>query len=244
MGSWVATAASIIPLTLGLDAIRQLLFGAGPSLGFLSVTVELAILSVLAVIFIVGAHLALATVGLQRAWRRVGALRRYSLVAGTQVLVFTVAWVRWALAVEGTDQARLLYPALAAAAPLAAVGLLQWAPRRRETAVAVTAALMLAVNVTPGERSTAGVHAAAVPRATRRACRGGAGAVRDRLRWGWRSAEAVSAGDALDVDTCGRRRRRWRRTSVTLRLVVGWQSAGSADRRARTRRPTAGRWAW
>ena len=60
MGFWVATAASILPLTLGLDAIRQLLFAAGPSLGFLSVTVEMTILSVLAVVFITGAYLALA----------------------------------------------------------------------------------------------------------------------------------------------------------------------------------------
>jgi len=60
MGPWVATAASIIPLTLGLDAIRQLLFAAGPSLGFLSVSTELGILSVLAVIFIALAYVALA----------------------------------------------------------------------------------------------------------------------------------------------------------------------------------------
>jgi ABC-2 type transport system permease protein len=60
MGPWVATAASILPLTLGLDAIRQLLFASGPSLGFLSVTVETAILAVLAVFFITGAYLALA----------------------------------------------------------------------------------------------------------------------------------------------------------------------------------------
>ncbi|MBN1310639.1 MAG: ABC transporter permease [Anaerolineae bacterium] len=59
MGFWVATAASILPLTLGLDAIRQLLFAAGPSLGFLSVKAELAILSVLAVVFIAGAYVSL-----------------------------------------------------------------------------------------------------------------------------------------------------------------------------------------
>ena len=41
---WVAAAASIIPLTLGLDAVRQLIFLAGPGLGFLSVHVELGIL--------------------------------------------------------------------------------------------------------------------------------------------------------------------------------------------------------
>src|SRR5512140_673214 len=32
---WVAAAASIIPLTLGLDAMRQLLFSTGSTLGFL-----------------------------------------------------------------------------------------------------------------------------------------------------------------------------------------------------------------
>lgn len=60
LGFWVATAASIIPLTLGLDAIRQLSFAAGPSLGFLSVPIETAILAVLAVVFIIGAYVALA----------------------------------------------------------------------------------------------------------------------------------------------------------------------------------------
>jgi len=54
---WVAAGASIIPLTLGLDAMRQLAFKSGPSLGFLSVTVELGILAVLSVVFLVSAHL-------------------------------------------------------------------------------------------------------------------------------------------------------------------------------------------
>jgi len=56
---WVAAGASIIPLTLGLDAMRQLVFKSGPSLGFLSVTVELGILAVLSVVFLVSAHLLL-----------------------------------------------------------------------------------------------------------------------------------------------------------------------------------------
>jgi len=60
MGVWVATFASIIPLTLGLDAMRQLMFSSDPTLGFLSVPVELAILCVLAVVFITGAYFALA----------------------------------------------------------------------------------------------------------------------------------------------------------------------------------------
>lgn len=57
---WVAAAASIIPLTLGLDAMRQLVFPTGPGLGFLNVGVELAILGALCVIFLGGAHFLLA----------------------------------------------------------------------------------------------------------------------------------------------------------------------------------------
>lgn len=55
LGFWAATFASIIPLTLGLDAMRQLLFTTDPTLGFLSVPLETAILVVLAVVFISGA---------------------------------------------------------------------------------------------------------------------------------------------------------------------------------------------
>ena len=57
---WVAAAASIIPLTLGLDAMRQLVFPSGPSLGFLSVPVEIGILVVLCVVFLIGARYLLA----------------------------------------------------------------------------------------------------------------------------------------------------------------------------------------
>jgi len=53
---WVALGASIIPLTLGLDAMRQLSFACGASLGFLSVPVEVAVLSILSVVFLVGSH--------------------------------------------------------------------------------------------------------------------------------------------------------------------------------------------
>jgi ABC-2 type transport system permease protein len=52
MGFWVAAAASIIPLTLGMDAMRQLLFPVGENTGFLSVGVEIAILTVLTIFFI------------------------------------------------------------------------------------------------------------------------------------------------------------------------------------------------
>lgn len=50
---WVAAGASIIPLTLGLDAMRQLVFPSGASLGFLSVRLEITILVVLCVVFLI-----------------------------------------------------------------------------------------------------------------------------------------------------------------------------------------------
>lgn len=52
---WVAAAASLIPLTLGLDAMRQLIFAGGPSLGFIDVHSEALILLGLAVIFLAAA---------------------------------------------------------------------------------------------------------------------------------------------------------------------------------------------
>ncbi len=52
---WIAAGASIIPLTLGLDAMRQLAFAGGEELGFLNVRIELAILAVLSVLFVWGA---------------------------------------------------------------------------------------------------------------------------------------------------------------------------------------------
>ena len=72
MGFWAAAGASLIPLTLGLDAMRQLLFPGDPALGFLSVQVELGILLVLAVVYIGGARVALAR--LEEAGRREGRL--------------------------------------------------------------------------------------------------------------------------------------------------------------------------
>ncbi len=52
---WIALAASFIPLTLGLDAMRQLIFPSGAALGFLNVTVEIAVLVVLCIFFVAGA---------------------------------------------------------------------------------------------------------------------------------------------------------------------------------------------
>lgn len=56
---WVAAGASIIPLTLGMDAMRQLAFSSGAALGFLPVRVEVAILAALSVLFLIGAYLLL-----------------------------------------------------------------------------------------------------------------------------------------------------------------------------------------
>jgi ABC-2 type transport system permease protein len=56
---WVAATASLIPLTLGLDAIRQLAFSTDPAVGFLEPRVEAAALAVLTLIFVVSARAAL-----------------------------------------------------------------------------------------------------------------------------------------------------------------------------------------
>ena len=58
----IAAGASIIPLTLGMDAMRQLVFPSGPSLGFLSVAVEIRVLMLLTVIYVVAARFLLAHV--------------------------------------------------------------------------------------------------------------------------------------------------------------------------------------
>jgi ABC-2 type transport system permease protein len=55
LGVAASTAASIVPLTLGLDAMRQLVFASGPSIGFVSVRLEIALLAALTVIFVTGA---------------------------------------------------------------------------------------------------------------------------------------------------------------------------------------------
>jgi len=53
---WLAIGASIIPLTLGLDAMRQLVFPTGATLGFLTVSVEIAVLILLSILFLIGAY--------------------------------------------------------------------------------------------------------------------------------------------------------------------------------------------
>lgn len=59
LGFWAALAGSIIPLTLGLDAIRQLSFSTAPT-GFLPVKWEIAGLSCLTVLLFFGASRSLA----------------------------------------------------------------------------------------------------------------------------------------------------------------------------------------
>jgi ABC-2 type transport system permease protein len=59
LGFWVAAVASLIPLTLGLDSMRQLLFPSGATLGFLDVRIESAILGVMSVLFLLAARLLL-----------------------------------------------------------------------------------------------------------------------------------------------------------------------------------------
>lgn len=62
LGFWAASISSLIPLSLGLDAMRQLVFTGGAAFGFLSVRVEIVILIVLSVVFVVGARFLLAYV--------------------------------------------------------------------------------------------------------------------------------------------------------------------------------------
>ncbi|NWF64406.1 MAG: ABC transporter permease [Chloroflexi bacterium] len=59
---WVAAGASIIPLTLGMDAMRQLIFPTGFQFGFMTVQREIYILAVLSVVFLTTAKFLLARV--------------------------------------------------------------------------------------------------------------------------------------------------------------------------------------
>ncbi len=56
---WVAAGASVVPLTLALDAIRQLSFPSGAALGFLDVRTEAIALAGLSVVFLVAARVLL-----------------------------------------------------------------------------------------------------------------------------------------------------------------------------------------
>jgi ABC-2 type transport system permease protein len=54
-GMAVSLVASIIPMTLGMDAMRQLLFSNGPDIGFLPVRTEIIVLVSLSVLFVTAA---------------------------------------------------------------------------------------------------------------------------------------------------------------------------------------------
>ncbi|MCK6577375.1 MAG: ABC transporter permease [Anaerolineae bacterium] len=72
LGFWVAAASSLIPLTLGMDGMRQLLFAGDATLGFLSVEVEAIILLILSVFFLAAARFMLTK--LEEIGRREGRL--------------------------------------------------------------------------------------------------------------------------------------------------------------------------
>jgi ABC-2 type transport system permease protein len=60
LGFWAAAGSSIIPITLGLDALRQLFYPASVAeYGFLPIGTETIILAVLCVVFIVLSKLSL-----------------------------------------------------------------------------------------------------------------------------------------------------------------------------------------
>ncbi|MGB4595573.1 MAG: ABC transporter permease [Anaerolineaceae bacterium] len=59
-GFWPAIVASLIPLTMGMDAMRQLAFPSGAALGLLPVRTEIIVLIVLTVVYIGAARFVLA----------------------------------------------------------------------------------------------------------------------------------------------------------------------------------------
>jgi hypothetical protein len=102
---------------------------------------------------------------------RRGTLRLLAPVLLLYAAAFLVSWVRWALAVMGTDQARLLYPAAAAVVPLLAAGVVSLVPvpRRRWLGPAGVAVLCLVnlygltAGVLPVFRASPQVSPEAVP---------------------------------------------------------------------------------
>jgi ABC-2 type transport system permease protein len=59
LGAAVAAIGSLLPITLGLDGMRQLTLKTGKTLGFLSVETEILLLIVLSVFFLFGAYYSL-----------------------------------------------------------------------------------------------------------------------------------------------------------------------------------------
>lgn len=59
LGAAMAAIGSLLPITLGLDGMRQLTLKSGKMMGFLSVETEIALLVGMAVIFLLGAYYSL-----------------------------------------------------------------------------------------------------------------------------------------------------------------------------------------
>ncbi|MBN8634619.1 MAG: ABC transporter permease [Anaerolineae bacterium] len=72
LGTFVAAAASLVPLTMGMDGMRQLLFPSNQATGLMPVELEVVLLILLSVLFIGGAYFALRK--LEQIGRREGRL--------------------------------------------------------------------------------------------------------------------------------------------------------------------------
>lgn len=124
-----------------------------------------------------------------------------ALIALVQAGAFALAWGRWTLAVQGTDQARLLYAAFAALAALAAVGVVCAAGSSQAPRLALALALSLnvyalAAGVLPVFRPAERVALADVPGGGEPVEFGG------RLRLlSWRLPQSVAASEVLPVST-------------------------------------------
>jgi len=59
LGTAVAAIGSLLPITLGLDGMRQLTLKSGKTLGFLSVQTEILLLVVLSIAFLLAAYYSL-----------------------------------------------------------------------------------------------------------------------------------------------------------------------------------------
>jgi ABC-2 type transport system permease protein len=59
LGLTIGLVASFIPLTLGLDGMRQLAFKGGKEFGFLNVNLEIGALFILSIVFLIASHYAL-----------------------------------------------------------------------------------------------------------------------------------------------------------------------------------------
>ena len=118
---------------------------------------------------------------------RRGTLRLLAPVLLLYAAAFLVSWVRWALAVMGTDQARLLYPAAAAVVPLLAAGVVSLVPvpRRRWLGPAGVAVLCLVnlYGLTAGVLPVFRASPQVSPRPYRRPCVGHVWGKLELLAW-------------------------------------------------------------